>query len=100
MMRKLTIVSALVAMLAACHHGPGHSPLEGQARRQGAEAAAAVVAVDHADTLALQEAILNAKALQSRYALMPDTVAVRVFDEAFRQYVSQHDDALYRAMFR
>ena len=99
MMKKVIFGFLMLVAALACHHGPGHSPREQEARDRAAQAAAAVVATDHADTLALQQAILDAKAQQSEYTLMGDTVAVRVFEESFRDHLRQHDQSLFQAIF-
>ena len=43
--------------------------------------------------------ILDAKAVQSEYLLMGDTVAAQAFDAAFREYLVMHDELLAKELF-
>lgn len=94
---KTQILLAATAMLALC--ACRHSPHADEARHRAAEAAAAVVNTNPADTLAMQCSILDAKAVQSEYALMGDSVAVEIFDEEFQKYVTAHNAKLAGQMF-
>ena len=98
-MRKTVVTTiALVALLlAAGCNKPSASEKEAAARAE--QAAAAVIATNHADTLAMQRSILDAKAAQSEYALMGDSVAVEIFDEEFKKYVAEHNARLAGQMF-
>ncbi len=75
------------------------SPLDAEARDSGMRAAAALAAVDHTDTMAMERAVMDAKAKQSAYALQRDSAAVRAFDEAFRSYLKEKDRLLYQSIF-
>ena len=98
MMRHLLyIVAVLAVVLAGC--GEKKSPLDAEARDSGMRAAAALVAVDHTDTLSMERAVMDAKAKQSVYALKRDSAAVRAFDEAFRAYLKEKDRPLYQSLF-
>lgn len=98
-MRHLSAAVISAAMLAGCA-GNEHADSNADAARQSAtEAAARLVAVNHSDTLAMQHAILDARAVAGQYQLAGDTAAVRAFDEAFEQYLAQHDTALHDAIF-
>ena len=100
MMRHLLylyIVAVLAVVLAGC--GEKKSPLDAEARDSGMRAAAALVAVDHTDTMSMERAVMDAKAKQSVYALKRDSAAVRAFDEAFRSYLKEKDQSLYQAIF-
>ena len=98
MMRHLLyIVAVLAVVLAGC--GEKKSPLDAEARDSGMRAAAALVAVDHTDTLSMERAVMDAKAKQSVYALKRDSAAVRAFDEAFRSYLKEKDRPLYQSLF-
>ena len=98
MMRQLFyIMAAVVLLLVAC--GEQKSPLDAEARDSGMRAAAALVAVDHTDTMAMERAVMDAKAKQSAYALQRDSAAVRAFDEAFRAYLKEKDKLLYQSIF-
>ena len=87
----------LAVMLGGC--GEKKSPLDAEARDSGMRAAAALVAVDHTDTMSMERAVMDAKAKQSIYALKRDSAAVRAFDEAFRSYLKEKDRPLYDAIF-
>ena len=97
-MRQLLMISATVLMLlGGC--GEKKSPLEAEARDSGMRAAAALVAVDHTDTMSMERAVMDAKAKQSVFALKRDSAAVRAFDEAFRSYLKEKDRPLYESIF-
>ena len=98
MMRHLLIVVAvMILILAGC--GEKKSPLDAEARDSGMRAAAALVAIDHTDTMSMERAVMDAKAKQSVYALKRDSAAVRAFDDAFRSYLKEKDQPLYFALF-
>ncbi len=96
-MSRQLIFSILIttAALCACHHSP-HAT---EAKERGVKAAAALLATDPADTLAMQTSVLDAKAAQSEYALIGDSVAVEIFDQAFRNYVTEHNAKLAAQLF-
>ena len=91
------IMAALVLLMAGC--AEKKSPLDAEARDSGMRAAAALVAVDHTDTMSMERAVMDAKAKQSVYALKRDSAAVRAFDEAFRAYLKEKDRPLYHSIF-
>ena len=99
-MRKTVVTTiALVALLlAAGCNKPSASEKEAAARAE--QAAAAVIATNHADTLAMQQSILDAEGLQSRYASKGDSGAVKAFDNAFEAYLKEHDSALWQQIFK
>ena len=97
MKQLLYIVAVVAVVLAGC--GEKKSPLDAEARDSGMRAAAALVAVDHTDTMSMERAVMDAKAKQSVYALKRDSAAVRAFDEAFRAYLREKDRSLYESMF-
>lgn len=70
-----------------------------EARNRGMKAAQALVITDHDNIIKLESAILEAKACQSEYLLMGDTLAAREFDNAFREYVKVHDEILAKELF-
>ncbi len=97
MKQLLYIAAAVAVLLVSC--GEKKSPLDAEARDSGMRAAAALVVVDHTDTMAMERAVMDAKAKQSVYALKRDSAAVRAFDEAFRAYLKEKDRALYQSIF-
>lgn len=97
MKNLLYIATIMVVLLAGCSEKK--SPMDAEARDSGMRAAAALVAVDHTDTMSMERAVMDAKAKQSVYALKRDSAAVRAFDEAFRSYLKEKDPSLYQAIF-
>jgi len=91
------MIAATSLLLAGC--AQEKSPLDAEARDSGMRAAAALVAVDHTDTMAMERAVMDAKAKQSMFALKRDSAAVRAFDEAFRSYLKEKDKPLYHSIF-
>ena len=90
------IVAAFLLLMAGC--AEKKSPLDAEARDCGMRAAAALVAVDHTDTMSMERAVMDAKAKQSVYALKRDSAAVHAFDEAFRAYLKEKDRPLYNSI--
>ena len=93
------MLQLLLAAMLLVGCGEKKSPLDAEARDSGMRAAAALVAVDHTDTMAMERAVMDAKAKQSAYALKRDSAAVRAFDEAFRSYLKEKDKVLYQSIF-
>lgn len=93
----LHILAAVLLLTAGC--AEKKSPLDAEARDSGMRAAAALVAVDHTDTMSMERAVMDAKAKQSVYALQRDSAAVKAFDEAFRSYLKEKDRPLYHSIF-
>lgn len=93
------MLQLLLAAMLLVGCGEKKSPLDAEARDSGMRSAAALVAVDHTDTLAMERAVMDAKAKQSAYALKRDSAAVRAFDEAFRSYLKEKDKVLYQSIF-
>ncbi len=97
MRQLLYIVALLAVVMGGC--AEKKSPLDAEARDSGMRAAAALVAVDHTDTMLMERAVMDAKAKQSVYALKRDSAAVRAFDEAVRSYLKEKDRPLYQSIF-
>ena len=96
-MKHLVLLLAALALLGGC--GEKKSPMDAEARDSGMRAAAALVTVDHTDTMAMERAVMDAKAKQSVFALKRDSAAVRAFEEAFRSYLKEKDRPLYNSLF-
>ena len=90
-MRHLLYIPALLAatvIVTGCGGGSSAtSTRAAEARTRAIEA------------MAMQHAILDAKAVQSEYILAGDTAAVRAFDEAFREKIGNDDPDLASAVF-
>lgn len=100
-MKKLIHVALAVAALFtlnAC--GPKTSPYSQEARARAVKAAHNLIAVDHADTFALQKSILSAGAVRSEYLIIDDTIAAGDFDHAFQEEVTRKDPRLAAAIFK
>ena len=93
----LHLLIVIAVITAGC--AQEKSPLDAEARDSGMRAAAALVAVDHTDTMSMERAVMDAKAKQSVYALKRDSAAVKAFDEAFRCYLKEKDRQLYQSIF-
>ena len=93
------MLQLLLAAMLLVGCGEKKSPLDAEARDSGMRSAAALVAADHTDTMAMERAVMDAKAKQSAYALKRDSAAVRAFDEAFRSYLKEKDKVLYQSIF-
>lgn len=66
-----------------------------QAAREAAiKAAEMIVTTDHANLVALERAILEAKAQEGEYWAAGDSLAARAFDEELRAYILQNDPPL------
>lgn len=98
-MKKVIFTIIAATLLVACGSSEGQSPRSQEAREEGRAAALRLVAVDHSDTLAMQEAILDAHATKSKYIILDDTVAQREFDNAFRDALNEKDPSLAREIF-
>ena len=96
---KYLVHILLLAVLVVGGCAEKKSPLDAEARDSGMRAAAALVAIDHTDTMSMERAVMDAKAKQSVYALKWDSAAVRAFDEAFRSYLKEKDRPLYQSIF-
>lgn len=92
-LRSLAGVVAVVAlllsgMLAACSRQAEQVSAEEmaeqmEAAKEGREAARAIITKNWTDTMRLQEAILNARAANSKYELEGKTACKASFDTAF-----------------
>lgn len=78
---------------------PKVSKLKGKAIKVATEAAKKLVETDHTDTLAMQNCILEAKALQAEFQLADDSIAVVSFNKAFKKYLVENDSALAKEIF-
>lgn len=66
---------------------------------RGHEAAWIVAHTDHADTIALQRAILDARALHDQFVLMGQDDAASDFEQAFIDSLRRVDPSLAREIF-
>ncbi len=75
------------------------SEYEQEARERAIIAAQSLIATDHENIMKMEAEILNAKAVQSEYLLLGDTLAAQAFDKAFRDYVAANDSVLAQEIF-
>ncbi len=78
---------------------PKVSKLKGKAIEVATEAAKRLVETDHTDTLAMQNCILEAKAMQTEFQLADDSIAVASFNKAYKQYLVENDPELAKEIF-
>ena len=90
-----------VAMVAGCNSKKeeNQSPLVEKAVTVATDAAQQLVAVDHTDTLAMQNSILEAKTRQAEFQVAGDTAAINSFNRAFKKHLQENDPELAKAMF-
>lgn len=93
---KNTIFIAALLMMAACGNSSGYEEV---ARVQGIEAAKTIMAVPHDNMGKMERALLEIKAMQSEYMLKGYTLAVKAFDEAFKEYIIANDKELAEELF-
>ena len=100
----ITLISAAL-MMDGCKSEkqpapkPKVSKLKGKAIEVATEAAKRLVETDHTDTLAMQNCILEAKALQTEFQLADDSIAVASFNKAYKQYLVENDPELAKEIF-
>lgn len=78
---------------------PKVSKLKGKAQQVATEAAKRLVETDHTDTLAMQNCILEAKALEAEFQLADDSIAIASFNKAYKQYLEENDPELAKEIF-
>lgn len=78
---------------------PKVSKLKGKAIAVATQAAKQLVETDHTDTLAMQNCILEAKALQAEFQLADDSIAIVSFNKAYKQYLEKNDPELAKEIF-
>lgn len=105
--KLLIIISLIIAslMIGGCNDErksaskPKVSRLKGKAIKVATEAAKRLVETDHTDTLAMQNCILEAKAMQTEFQLADDSIAVASFNKAYKQYLEENDPELAKEIF-
>jgi len=78
---------------------PKVSKLKGKAIEVATDAAKRLVETDHTDTIAMQNAVLDAKARQAEFQLADDSIAIATFNKTFKQYLQENDSALAKEIF-
>ena len=102
-MARAILYVVLVLSAVACrgsHQADGQPVADpGDAVAQGHQAAWNVAHTDHADTIALQRAILDARALHDQFVLMGQDDAASDFEQAFIDSLRRVDPSLAREIF-
>lgn len=98
---KLSIILTATLLLASCSGGDKNAQNNGaaSAHDQALAAAKAIVNVDHTDTLALQQAIVDAVATRSQFQIAGDNNAVEEFNKTLKNYLQQNDPETADAIF-
>lgn len=100
---KPTYILALfliMTMAVACSHkNEKQSPLVEKAIRIASQAAKQLVETDHSDTLAMQNCVLEAKAMQVEFQVAGDTAAINSFNRSFKKYLQDNDAQLAKEIF-
>jgi len=90
---------AIIVLACSSKKEEGNAQLIDKAVATATHAAQALVATNHTDTLAMQNSILEAKALQAEFQVAEDTAAINAFNRAFKKYLEDHDPNLAREIF-
>ena len=102
-MRHLLYIPALLAatvIVTGCGGGSSAtSTRAAEARTRAIEAAAKLIATSHTDTMAMQHAILDAKAVQSEYILAGDTAAVHAIEHLGATYLRNEPQWKARVLY-
>lgn len=102
MAKRITYLMLLLAVVACGGNSQpdaqqGMSPDSAEAK--GHEAAWIVAHTDHADTIALQRAILDVRAQHDQFVLMGQDDAASDFEQAFIDSLRRVDPSLAREIF-
>ena len=96
MYRHLILLPLLAVAAPACTSAPEVDP---DIARQAGEAARAVAETDHADTLALQRAIVDARVQADKFLLTGNPDAAEQFEQAFADSLKVYDPQLANEIF-
>ena len=95
----LLVALALTTACASKNGSEDTKALTQKAIATATKAAKAVVETDHSDTLAMQNAILEAKAMQAEFQVTGDTAVINSYNRAFKKYLQENDPGLAKEMF-
>jgi PBP1b-binding outer membrane lipoprotein LpoB len=93
------VAIAMILMGCSSKKEEKPSPLVDKAIEVATQAAKTLVGTDHGDTLAMQSAILEAKALQAEFQVAEDTAAINTYNRTFKKYLQQYDPELAKEIF-
>ena len=94
----LLLTVPVVAMLCSCSQS-GVSSLSEEAKAEAERCAVAVVNTNQRDSIALEQAVLNANVSRSKYVSAGDQDAVTMFDYTFAQKVKSENPSLHKQIF-
>jgi len=95
----LLVALALTTACASKNGSEDTKALTQKAIATATKAAKAVVETNHSDTLAMQNAILEAKAMQAEFQVTGDTSVINSYNRAFKKYLQENDPGLAKEMF-
>ena len=95
----LLVALALTTACASKNGSEDTKALTQKAIATATKAAKAVVETNHSDTLAMQNAILEAKAMQAEFQVTGDTAVINSYNRAFKKYLQENDPGLAKEMF-
>jgi|GEM_PF-941126 len=95
----LLVALALTTACASKNGSDDTKALTQKAIATATKAAKAVVETNHSDTLAMQNAILEAKAMQAEFQVTGDTAVINSYNRAFKKYLQENDPGLAKEMF-
>ena len=95
----LLVALALTTACASKNGSEDTKALTQKAIATATKAAKAVVETDHSDTLAMQNAILEAKAMQAEFQVTGDTAVINSYNRAFKKYLQENDPGFAKEIF-
>lgn len=98
-MPRNLIFTLLCCTAVGCGSASSDAATDRDVAAQAAEAARAVAATDHSDTLALQSAIVDARAMHDRYLLTGNPEAAEQFEQAFADSLRVYDPQIANEIF-
>lgn len=99
-MRKLLLSVVIIAALLSMAGCKKTSPYSDDAKMRAMKAAYELLQVDPTDTFAMQQCIVKAGAVRSRYELMGDTLAVADFNRAYQATIEKRNPRLAKDIFK
>lgn len=102
-MKRFFTYCAVAVMLASCNSGDGNGVVvvtgDDEIGQIASEAAERIVGCDRNDTLAMQNAIMEARAERSTFAISGNEDAATTYDEALHKRLEELDKDLCDTIF-
>lgn len=103
LMRRLFLYCVAIVALASCGGGDGNGVVvvtgDDEIGQIACEAAERIAGCDRKDTLAMQNAIMEARAERSTFAISGNDKAALTYDEALRKRLGELDKNLCDTIF-